>query len=103
MFAIEDSLLLKGLKRSMISQLASRPRAIVSVKGWSHFYDRTYEHRISWLGILGMRGQTSVSLVENYGPKIISDGASPTTTSALGDSSVRTLSSNDAQASLKAS
>ena len=84
MYATEDSLLLKGLQRSMISQAVSGPGATVSAEGRSHFCGRTYEPSISWLGSLGLRGSAFASLAENDGPTVISDGASPITPSALG-------------------
>ena len=100
---IEESLLLKGLQRSMISWAASGIRASVSVEGWYHFYGRTYELSISRSGSLGLQGLAFASLVENDGPMVIFDRASPTTPSALGGPPIGTPSSNDAQDSLEAS
>ena len=103
MCATKDSLLLKGLQWSMVSRAASRIGATVSVEGRSYSYNRTYEPSISQSGSLGLRGPTFASLAENNDPTTISDGASPTTPTTLGDPPVRTPSSSDAYASLEAS
>ena len=103
MHATEDSLLLNGLWRSMISRVASGPGATMSAEGQSHSYGSTYEPNINRSSSLSLLGPTFASLVENDSLTAISDGASPTTPSALGGPPVGTPSSNDAQASLEAS
>ena len=100
MCAIEDSLLLKGLQRSMISWVAFRSGATVFAEGWFHSYDRTYEPSISRSGSLGLQGSAFASLAENDDPTTVFDRTSPITPSALGGPPTRTPSSSDAQASL---
>ena len=73
MCATEDSLLLKGLHRSMISHAASGPGAIASAEGWSHSYSRTYDLNTSRFDILCLRGPVFASLDENDNLAAISD------------------------------
>ena len=103
MCVTEDSHLLKGLQRSMISRAPFGTRAIVSVEGWTHFYRGTYELSGSHSSILGLRGLTLVSLVENDATTTTSNGASGTTPLASGDPLAGIPSFGGAQASLKAS
>ena len=62
MCATEDSLLLKGLKRSMISQAASGLRATMSAEGQTHSYGNIYEPSISRSSSLGLREPAFASL-----------------------------------------
>ena len=62
-----------------------------------------YELSSSRSGILGLRGPTLASLIENDGAATTSNEASATTPSALGDPPAGIPSSADAQDSLEAS
>ena len=96
----KDSLLLKGLQRSMIYWAPSGPGAIVSAEGWTHSCGGTYKLTNSWLGILGLRGLALTSLVKNDGAAATSNRASAITPSAPGDPLTWIPSSGGAQASL---
>ena len=96
MCAIEDSLLLKGLQRSMISKASSRPGATVSAKGWTYSYGGTYVLNNSQSGILGLQGPKLASLVKNDRAAATFNKASATTPPTLGDPPIRNPSSGGA-------
>ena len=97
-----DSLLLKGLQRSMVSQAPSRLGATVYVEGWTHSYEVTYELSRSRSGICGLRGPALASLVKNYRTAATSNGTSAITPLTLRDPLVGIPFSSGAQASLRA-
>ena len=101
MYVIEDSLLLKGLQRLMISQATSGQGATVLAKGETHFYKGTYKLTSSQSSIHSLRGPTLASLVKNDEAAPNSSEAFTTTPSAPRDRLATIPSSDGAQASLR--